>query len=75
MKNYKKYLIEVGVVAMFAIISLVYFWEPVMDGKVLSGHDHTGAVGAGVEMSEYRKTQNINSIPNGRLVKKGQRGR
>ena len=58
MKNYKKYLIEVGVVAMFAIISLVYFWEPVMDGKVLSGHDHTGAVGAGVEMSEYRKTHN-----------------
>ncbi len=51
----RKYLIDVAMVAVFAIISLVYFWEPVMDGKVLSGHDHTGAVGAGVEMEEYRE--------------------
>ena len=58
MKNYKKYLIEVGVVALFAIISVAYFWEPVMDGKVLSGHDHTGAVGSGVEMNEYREKHN-----------------
>lgn len=55
MKDYKKYLIEVAVVALFAVISVAYFWEPIMDGKVLSGHDHTGAVGAGVEMQEYRK--------------------
>ncbi len=53
--NYKKYLIEVAIVAVFAIISLVYFAKPVMDGKVLSGHDHTGGVGAGVEMNEYRE--------------------
>ena len=58
MKNYKKYLIEVGVVALFAIISVAYFWEPVMQGKVLSGHDHTGAVGSGVEMNEYREKHN-----------------
>lgn len=58
MKNYKKYLIEVGVVALFAIISVAYFWEPIMDGKVLSGHDHTGGVGAGVEMNEYREKHN-----------------
>jgi hypothetical protein len=58
MKNYKKYLIEVGVVALFAIISMVYFWEPILSGKVLSGHDHTGAVGSGVEMNEYREKHN-----------------
>lgn len=58
MNNYKKYLIEVGVVALFAIISMVYFWEPIRDGKVLSGHDHTGAVGSGVEMNEYREKHN-----------------
>ncbi len=54
----KKYLIEVAIVAVFAIISLVYFAKPVMDGKVLSGHDHTGGVGAGVEMNEYREKHN-----------------
>ena len=58
MKNSKKYLIEIGVVALFAIISVAYFWEPIMDGKVLSGHDHTGAVGSGVEMNEYREKHN-----------------
>lgn len=58
MKDYKKYLLEVGVIALFAIISVAYFWEPIMDGKVLSGHDHTGAVGAGVEMNEYREKHN-----------------
>lgn len=58
MKDYRKYLIEVAVVALFAIISMAYFAKPVMDGKVLSGHDHTGGVGAGVEMNEYREKHN-----------------
>ncbi len=54
----KKYLIDVAMVAAFAVISLLYFAKPVMDGKVLSGHDHTGGVGAGVEMNEYREKHN-----------------
>lgn len=58
MKDYKKILIEVAVVVVFAIISVAYFWEPISDGKVLSGHDHTGAVGSGVEMTEYREKHN-----------------
>lgn len=58
MKNYKKYLTEVGVVALFALISMVYFWEPIQQGKVLSGHDHTGAVGSSIEMQEYREKHN-----------------
>lgn len=55
MKNYRKYLIDLAMVALFAVISLAYFAQPVMDGKVLSGHDHTGGVGAGSEMNEYRE--------------------
>ena len=58
MKNKKKYLIEVAVVALFALISVAYFWQPISAGKVLSGHDHTGAVGSGVEMNEYREKHN-----------------
>lgn len=56
MKKYGKYLMEVAVVALFAIISVAYLWTPVMEGRVLSGHDHTGAVGSGAEMEEYRAT-------------------
>lgn len=58
MKDYKKYLVDVAMVAVFAVISLAYFAKPIMDGKVLSGHDHTGGVGAGVEMNEYREKHN-----------------
>ena len=29
---------------------------PIRDGLVLTGHDHTGAVGSGVEMEQYRAT-------------------
>ncbi|MCM1372474.1 MAG: YfhO family protein [Bacteroides sp.] len=55
MKNCKKYLLDLAMVAFFAIVSVAYFAKPVMDGKVLSGHDHTGGVGAGAEMNEYRE--------------------
>lgn len=55
MKDCKKYLVDVAMVAFFAIVSVAYFAKPVMDGKVLSGHDHTGGVGAGSEMNEYRE--------------------
>lgn len=58
MKDYRKYILDVAMVALFAIISVAYFSKPVMDGMVLSGHDHTGAVGSGVEMDEYREKHN-----------------
>ncbi len=51
----KKYLIDVAMVALFAIISFAYFAKPITEGKVLSGHDHTGAVGSSMEMREYRE--------------------
>ena len=56
--NYKKFLPDVLVVALFAVISLAYFWNPIMDGLVLTGTDHNAAVGSNVELNEYRKTHN-----------------
>ena len=41
-------------VAFFVAVSVVYFLVPIRDGLVLTGHDHTGAVGSGVEMERYR---------------------
>ena len=45
-------------VALFALISLAYFWTPIMDGLVLTGTDHNAAVGSNIELNEYRKTHN-----------------
>ena len=56
--NYKKILPDVLMVALFAVISLAYFWNPIMDGLVLTGTDHDAAVGSNVELSEYRKAHN-----------------
>lgn len=42
-------------VGIFVIISLVYFAGPISEHKVLTGHDHTGGVGAGHELELYRE--------------------
>ena len=51
----KKYLGDAAAVAVFVMISVLYFMVPLRDGLVLGGHDHTGGVGAGQEMELYRK--------------------
>ena len=56
--SYKKFLPDVLMVALFAVISLAYFWNPIMDGLVLTGTDHNAAVGSNVELNEYRKAHN-----------------
>ena len=56
--NYKKFLPDVLMVALFAVISLAYFWNPIMDGMVLTGTDHNAAVGSNMELNEYRETHN-----------------
>ncbi|MBQ8050304.1 MAG: YfhO family protein [Bacteroidaceae bacterium] len=53
--SYKKLLPDVLMVALFAVISLAYFWNPIMDGLVLTGTDHDAAVGSNVELNEYRR--------------------
>ena len=54
--NYKKFLPDVLAVVFFVAVSVMYFIVPIRDGLVLTGHDHTGAVGSGVEMEQYRAT-------------------
>lgn len=54
----KKILPDTIAIACFALISLLYFIEPIREGLVLSGHDHTGAVGSSEEMEQYRATHN-----------------
>ncbi|MCR5851681.1 MAG: YfhO family protein [Bacteroidaceae bacterium] len=56
--NWKKFLPDVLAVLFFVAVSVVYFIVPIRDGLVLTGHDHTGGVGSGVEMEQYRATHN-----------------
>lgn len=56
--NYRKIFPDVLMVALFALISLAYFWTPVTEGLVLTGTDHNAAVGSNVELDEYRKAHN-----------------
>ena len=58
MGTLKKILPDMLAVVAFVIIAFAYFFVPVRDGKVLSGHDHDGAVGSGIEMQHYRDTHN-----------------
>ena len=41
-------------ILFFVIVSLAYFWQPVSEGLVLAGHDHSAAIGSNVEMEQYR---------------------
>ena len=49
---------DVLAVLFFVAVSVMYFIVPIRDGLVLTGHDHTGGVGSGVEMDQYRATHN-----------------
>jgi len=53
MNTLKKMLPEVLVIALFAVISMAYFFPVELEGKILYRHDSSAGVGAGQEMSEY----------------------
>ncbi len=53
MNKIKSYLPDALAVVLFLAIGFLYFFGPVMEGQVLTGHDHSGGIGAGVEMKEY----------------------
>lgn len=53
MNKLKTFLPDAAAVVFFIAVSLLYFIQPVAQGLVLSGHDHSGAVGAGVESEAY----------------------
>lgn len=53
--KFKNILPDITVIVLFALIPVVYFFVPISDGLVLSGHDHVAAVGAGQEVSDFAK--------------------
>ena len=53
MNKIKPFLPDALAVVFFIVISLAYFFQHVTQGLVLSGHDHTGGLGAGVESDAY----------------------
>ncbi|MCF0193554.1 MAG: hypothetical protein HUK00_03905, partial [Bacteroidaceae bacterium] len=52
----KKLLPDAAAIAAFVAITVIYFFTPLSDGLVLSGHDNTAGIGAGRERVEYNKT-------------------
>ncbi|MEE1147164.1 MAG: hypothetical protein UHS32_10400, partial [Bacteroidaceae bacterium] len=54
----KKLIPVVLAVLFFVAISVLYFLSPIRDGLVLTGHDHSAAIGSNVEMEQYRKEHN-----------------
>lgn len=56
MKNWKRYLPDVLVVLLFAVISFAYFFPADIDGKVLFRHDSQAGVGLGREAQEYKES-------------------
>ena len=53
MKSVKRLLPDVVAVALFALISFVYFYPANVEGLVLGQHDHAAGIGAGQESLEY----------------------
>lgn len=46
---------DAAAVVLFIVIGFIYFLSPVSDGLVLSGSDHTGAIGSGQELTQYHE--------------------
>lgn len=67
MNLFKRILPDIVVVILFAVISFVYFFPAVTEGRILSQHDSVAGVGAGQEAKEYlehtgERTRWTNSI-------------
>ncbi len=46
---------DVLAIVCFALLSIAYFYPAYMDGRVLTGHDHTGGNALGVETGAYKE--------------------
>ncbi|MBR1463038.1 MAG: YfhO family protein [Prevotella sp.] len=55
MKTLKRFLPDLLVVVLFAVISFAYFFPADFEGKILYRHDSSAGVGAGQEASEYHQ--------------------
>ncbi len=54
--KHKNLLLDVAMIALFAVISVAYFWNPIMEGQVLTGTDNTAGLGLSAEQNHYRDT-------------------
>ena len=54
----KSFLPDLLAILFFIGLSFAYFIKPVSEGLVLTGHDHSGGVGASSEMEAYRQAHN-----------------
>ncbi|MDD6783029.1 MAG: YfhO family protein [Prevotellaceae bacterium] len=55
MQLFKKIWPDVAAIIFFVAIGFIYFLTPVSEGMVLSGSDHTGAIGSNHELSLYHE--------------------
>ena len=67
MNLFKRMLPDIVVIILFAVISFVYFFPAVTEGRILSQHDSVAGIGAGEEAKEYlertgERTRWTNSI-------------
>lgn len=51
-----RYWKDAACVVLFAIIAWIYFYPAASDGRKIEDHDHTGGIGLGTEINEYRST-------------------
>ena len=55
MKNWKKWLLDVAAVVLFAVIAFAYFYPADVEDRILFRHDASAGIGAGQEAAEYMK--------------------
>ena len=53
MNLFKRILPDIVVIILFAVISFVYFFPAVTEGRIISQHDSVAGIGAGEEAKEY----------------------
>lgn len=67
MNLFKKFIPDLIVVILFAVISFAYFFPAVTEGRILAQHDAVAGIGSGQEQKEYlektgERTRWTNSI-------------
>ena len=53
MKTLKRFLPDILVVLLFAVIAFAYFFPADTEGRILYRHDSSAGRGAGQELTEY----------------------
>ncbi len=58
MNKWKIVVPDTLAIVFLVAISVLYFLDPIREGLVLSGNDHSAGIGIGVEMQQYRDAHN-----------------